>query len=284
MSYILDALKKAEKERQRRQVPDMATIAVMEEPRTAGDHRRLWLLLVAVLVVMAGLFYGSGLQKNDVGQDGHGPQLQADSPQPTEGQGGALDIVDSTPVPGQSATDSSPSSAAAGNHQVIAADQSVSAKPVAKDQTTAPEQPPDAPSSGTAATDSGAVLAGNGTTAGSRQMDNQPSAPFPAVVEPMSVDDSIPAADSAGWPVMERPVLPVLEKSQLPAAIAAQLPELTINLHLYSEDVARRRVSINGHMRRQGDRLATDLVLSEITADGVILDYNQYRIHLPVFH
>jgi len=76
---------------------------------------------------------------------------------------------------------------------------------------------------------------------------------------------------------------PVPEYSQLPGNFRQRLPELSISLLFYSKQPERRRVSVNGRMMREKEPLEKDLVLEEITPDGVIFSFQGKRFHKAVF-
>ncbi|MBM4218943.1 MAG: hypothetical protein FJ171_04760 [Gammaproteobacteria bacterium] len=67
------------------------------------------------------------------------------------------------------------------------------------------------------------------------------------------------------------------------AAVAAEtgLPELTVDLHIYAADPARRAVFINGHRYARGARLAEGPLVEDITPDGALLSYRGRRFLLP---
>jgi general secretion pathway protein B len=59
------------------------------------------------------------------------------------------------------------------------------------------------------------------------------------------------------------------------------LPPLKLSMHLWNADSSRRFVIIDGNRLREGDR-AGDAVVTAITEDGVILDWNGRRIRLSI--
>jgi general secretion pathway protein B len=75
----------------------------------------------------------------------------------------------------------------------------------------------------------------------------------------------------------------IQEYSQLPGSLRQQLPELSISLLFYSKQPERRRVSVNGRMMREKDRLEKGLILEEITPDGVVFSYQGKKFHKAVF-
>ena len=67
-----------------------------------------------------------------------------------------------------------------------------------------------------------------------------------------------------------------------PAAVAATgLAELTIDLHIYTDDPAKRAVFINGRRYTQGAHIAEGPIVEEITNDGAVLSYRGRRFLLP---
>jgi general secretion pathway protein B len=65
--------------------------------------------------------------------------------------------------------------------------------------------------------------------------------------------------------------------SDMPSSIRKTLPVMAVAVHAYSNTPGDRLVSINGRMLRDGDTLAPDLRLEQITPDGMIFTYRGYR-------
>ena len=75
-----------------------------------------------------------------------------------------------------------------------------------------------------------------------------------------------------------------LHIDQLPGAIRQQLPDFHISAHLFYKDKpASRLACINGNVLREGQMLAPDLKVAEISTDGVIFRYQKYLFYVPVF-
>ncbi len=72
----------------------------------------------------------------------------------------------------------------------------------------------------------------------------------------------------------------LLEIWQLSEAEQRFLHELKVSLHIYSSEPLQRTVIINGFRVREGQPLGQDLSLVEITADGIIVDFQNQRVHL----
>ncbi len=64
-------------------------------------------------------------------------------------------------------------------------------------------------------------------------------------------------------------------------AAATGLPELTVDLHIYAADPAKRAIFINGHRYTRGARLAEGPMVEDITPEGALLSYRGRRFVLP---
>jgi general secretion pathway protein B len=64
-------------------------------------------------------------------------------------------------------------------------------------------------------------------------------------------------------------------------AAATGLPELMVDLHVFSNDPAKRAVFINGRRYTQGARIAEGPTVEEITPEGAMLSWRGRRFLLP---
>ena len=76
--------------------------------------------------------------------------------------------------------------------------------------------------------------------------------------------------------------LSVLERDELPSDIQQHLPIMEFSAHVYSSNPLQRSIVINGQFMEEGDWLASDLFLSEITPDGAIFDFQGQLFHQGV--
>ena len=74
----------------------------------------------------------------------------------------------------------------------------------------------------------------------------------------------------------------VLEMDELPFDVLQQIPVLEYSAHVYSSNPLQRSIVINGRFMEEGDRLAGDLFLNEITPDGAIFDFQGQLFHQGV--
>lgn len=119
--------------------------------------------------------------------------------------------------------------------------------------------------------------------------------PSAAVVVPKPAtqpvpDITMPAATSA--PASVPPPAPVatttirsntgfLQLSDLSVEERKALPPLKLSMHMWNDDPAQRFVILDGSRLHEGDRVG-DAVVTAITADGVVLDWNGRRLKLPI--
>jgi len=69
---------------------------------------------------------------------------------------------------------------------------------------------------------------------------------------------------------------------QLPAEVRVRIPEIHISYHAYFFNAARRMVSIDGKIFREGNIIDGDLKLVWITPSGVVLQYKNWRFRVNV--
>ena len=94
--------------------------------------------------------------------------------------------------------------------------------------------------------------------------------PVPTEPAPASVASAADAGDSD-----------ILQLSDLSAAERKSLPPLKVSMHMWDGDAARRFVIVDGSRLVEGDRIG-DAVVTAITTDGVLLDWNGRRLKLPI--
>jgi general secretion pathway protein B len=225
VSFILDALRKSEIERQRQSGPSIAEIPI------AREDRRLPVALIAIGVLLA---VNVGVLLFFLLRDGGAPEpaipqtAAATNPAPPAAAPAAVIPVPSPigdPVP------SGPPSAVIGEPSAFYPSQTFpepTMAPEAPDPTLLPPAPAMVPG--------GRVTYGDG---------------------------------------------PPVPTQSLPTQPAAELPPLTVDLHIYTDNVAKRAVFINGRRYTQGATITEGPRIEEITSDGAILSYRGHRFLLP---
>ena len=97
--------------------------------------------------------------------------------------------------------------------------------------------------------------------------------------EIVSVDDS--ADKDAGYkqtiqnirtiPVIKHTNVPSYE--ELPYSLQKQIPKLTISVHIYNAEESARKVRINGQLLYEGEQIDNQTTIEEITPRGLIINY-----------
>ena len=247
MSYILDALRKADQQRQRGAAPTLLmgqlTEAVPKQPA------RLYYGLLAAVLLGAGMLIG-WLRP-----------WQAEPPAAKVAAATPADASMRQPVPARSDMASAPAPGA----QVQGATPAAQAAP-APSSIAAPVA--------AAAPAPAAVKSPLPASARAKAGGEPQDAVVPA--QAAALPDQRPgAADSA-------PAQQVISMAELPLALQQELPPMTISVHAYSGRPADRLVGINNRMLREGDSVAPGLKLEQITQEGMVFGYKGYSFRRGV--
>ncbi|MHB8881932.1 MAG: general secretion pathway protein GspB [Thermodesulfovibrionales bacterium] len=256
MSYILDALKKAEQERQRGSVPDLRTLQddIIPKPRR---RLRSGPVITLLLVIAAGTALWWFIQSSP----GSKPAVR--------------------PPVGQQADPASQETSAAGQSSPTALPVRSEPLPEAEKQTTVINE---------ISVDRPVVTLGENSRpqpAISRPVPRAvPKADLPAErpVQPLSRPAAPARAENPAVPPkpLSPEPLPSPDKlyalRDLPASVRKGLPPLSLSAFMYASDPAGRMVRVNDQMLHEGQDLSPGLRLQEITPDGVIFSYQGFRI------
>lgn len=215
MSFILDALRKSEIERQRQSGPTMAEFPI------AREDRRLPIALIAIGFLLAVnlavvLFF--------MLRDEREPAAELAPADPAVSAPAATAPLAATPAPQGALQSQLGDAEAIEEPPAIYYDDAATLPPDAPDPTLMPDTPGSNPS---------------------------------------VVYDDAPPTDT--------------RSSDVPQG----LPELSVDLHIYATDPAKRAVFINGRRYTQGAQITEGPMLEEITPEGAVLSYRGRRFLLP---
>lgn len=263
MSYILDALRKADAERERGEIPGLhaqvtPSADTTPPPATAASHR-VWIVAgaTAVLtVVVSWMIFGRGPE-----------------PAPPPAMPGPTGMQTMPPTAPMAQPDTPP----------VAPPQATMAPPPAP-----PAIPPTAyyPPVNTAPP-TATVSAGD--TAGmtkSEVIATQPATPTttaPTTTAPTTTAprNEAPRAEAAANKSADKggksEAGKLYKLMDLPEAVRRDLPTLTIGGAMYSEIPAQRMLIINSQVLREGDTVAPELVLEAIQLKAAIFRFKGYR-------
>lgn len=206
MSFILDALKKSETERQQQSEAEFSSVPVRSSSPRAP--RWLWLLIGLLVINVAAMLW-------------------------------LVFRPDSAELPAEAASvDRPPATTTPRSRSITAFEQQVAAARVKQPEPRAATPEPE------------------------RARESQRPAPESSAPAPVIAED-----------------LPTL--IEMRASGELQLPELHLDIHVFSEVPSDRFVFINMNKHREGSTLSAGPTVSEITVDGVILEYQGRRFKLP---
>jgi general secretion pathway protein B len=259
MSYILDALKKAEQERRRGKAPDIMTDT---DGTVRRPEKRLWPYAVLIILVAAagslGWFFGH-------------EQTDTSSLALQGKQNYVVPVHPQTQPKVQTAT--TPAEMASGTQPTTASGSSQGVKEEKSGSHNAPSAPLD----------------------DKRNLSKSLAKPIPgdnrsasANKEPGRVVTSKSSQDRSAEEIRPQPEhKPVADNkiytiNELPEAVRQGLPSLTISTHIYASEKSERLAAINGHIGREGQEVMTGIMLESITPDGAILRYQGYKFRVSL--
>ena len=244
MSYILEALRKSDQQRQRGTAPTL--LAVQEKAAAPGQPALLAYGLLAAVLVGAGVVIG-WLRP-----------WQSEQPAPATPEFVAARPLQATPLQSTSREPAPPPSETVPQPQPESALQSTPAETAPSEF--APRPRPKRPARATV---------------------NEANPPREAEAAATERDAAVaPPVDLAGADGAS--IQPVVEMGDLPLQVRQTLPAMAISFHAYSDTPDGRLVGINNRIRREGDTIAPGLLLEQITPDGMIFGYQGYRFRRGV--
>jgi general secretion pathway protein B len=257
MSYILDALRRADSERERGAVPGLHAQPVPAHWRDPRGARRAkpWVgATVGVSVVVLGTFAWHMAGRETT------PAVAPSASPPA------------TPVAAAPASD--PQAAAMQPHGVPAPASTTAMAPAA----------PRAPAAAPAA----AAVAGPAAAPPVTKADRPHAAALPAEPARRKGTPAAPPTETAARPVAKSEPAPAPSaaegrapaQSELPPDIRRQLPNLAIGGSMYSENPTSRMLIVNGQLVHEGDTLAPGLSLEQIKLKSAILRFKGHRYEI----
>jgi general secretion pathway protein B len=280
MSYILDALRRADAERQRGQSPNLHQVAQMPawapvDRLAAGARRRTRVVLfaVALLVLIAGAAAFGWWWGHEPG-----PEATLASAQPVQPAASVVPVPAAASAALTAPLPPAPRLAVRATRTAPATDPAKPA-PGPTPKATAPPQAPAVVRPAAAAPSPPASTPPVIDTAAA------PTAPASAALASTSASAAVLAAPalparaaaSAPPPTQLRPVPPqALAEPQRSAVVRLRLTGA-----VHSPDRRQRFVIVNGQIAREGDTLAPDITLERIDVRSAVLRVGDQRVEMP---
>ncbi len=259
MSFILDALKKSESDRQRQSGPSLFEVKV------APPRRRLpvWAGAIAVLLGINILVISWMLLRHPAAQQAAPASTPAAAPAPANVPARADATTPSGTAPAPNMANPAPAAAAA------AASGKTVPTATAGGPASSPYRVTGRPAVAPPSEGSGAHAGDTDRSAAQAPAAEDPSDYAPAA-EPSATQDAGKSAGTAdGLPLYQQVVT------------NAGLPALHLDLHVYADSPKDRFVMINMHRLGEGDSLPNGVQVEAIRPDGVELSYQGTRFLLP---
>ena len=247
MSFILEALKKSEQQRQQQATPakkvNRRTLSLQAGP---SGRRLPWLVagLLPLLLLYGWWYYA-----------------QTDNSQTAP----PVNVQSTSPVPPQTVvTPEKVTPAEVLQEEVAKTNPVMQSTPP---RATIPVEPSPVPRTlGTPKTSQTPPLQGNFFSTADRKIQTI-EAPVETLV--ISQPEPHPLTEEELYPSSTR--LPLY--SELSGELRGRMPAINMSMHFYNKEPNRRLVRINDLLLHEGDWVAHDLKLLEITGDGVMLDF-----------
>ncbi len=289
MSYILEALKKADAERDRGAVPDLHAQAMLPEAAFEGDPAGrswpwLWLLSGVGLALIAGVAWhwtGSEAPAVDAATTATPPIAMPTAAAPTPPASMAASSAAALPASGDGAnpvTESEKQGVVQDAAKAPAPSQD-RAKEVAPTRAEAPQERPEV----------GAGAQPSAVAAKSRKAEANSSAEPRAAVAARTdaKPDAAPASkSSAKAPAKASPPQAAAERvpllTELPDDVRRQVPALKLGGLVYSAAPASRMVIVNGDVQREGSTVAPGLTLENIKPKSAVFSMRGQRFEVPM--
>jgi general secretion pathway protein B len=242
VSLILDALRRAEAERERGSVPGLHSHPAPEVSDADAPRSRIepwhWMVIgVGIGILVAAVWYVVGMlaAQQEAQVTGTPPAVAATAP---------VAATTSPPAP-------SPATSTALEAPPPA---SVAPSPAAPPTADVPVAEP-AP-----------------WPAGDRR--SEPRKAADASARPAAKGAAAAAAAAA-------PETPLYTREQLPDGIRGQFPAMTFGGSMYSANAANRSLIINGQIHRENDLVTPDLSIEQIRVKGAVFRFKGYRVEVP---
>lgn len=250
MSFILDALKKSESDRQRQSGPSLFEVKVAPPRRSLP----IWAVAIAVLLAINVVVISWMLLRHP-----SAPQRAAASPLPTPtASPPRADIGQDAPAARAAVTPAVQAPATSGHTAGSAPAPGAVAAPPPAAPAGSSGQPPSAPAPAAgSAQNASPVAAGN------------PGDYAPAIEPGAAAGSAAPGAATGDLPLYQQIVT------------SDGLPALHLDLHVFANRPRDRFAMINMHRVTEGDSLPGGAHVDAIRPDGVVLSYHGTRFLLP---
>ncbi len=262
MSFILDALRKSEHERQRQTGPALAEVPVA----TPRPRSNVWAPVAIALLLVNLVVVGVWLLRKSTSEPAAPPPsaaITSNAPAPSSEAPGALNSPPENPA-GNAATAAAPPPAMLRPAEPATAPVRQGRNPLEAETANGPAAlDPQMAAQAAAVPEGPAAVTRVPTSRGSVVYESLPDSATVGAAEPYTPPPGAsrqPASTGSGLPSADQ-------------LTATGIPVLNLDLHVYATVPAQRLVFINSRKYREGDTLQEGPVVGQITPSGVVLEY-----------
>lgn len=260
MSYILDALKKAESERNLGAVPSLHSTS----PSTLGSENRTrtsglpWILLAAltIIVILSAIIW------QQLSKSGHRQENTAQSTPLVTNNPAPVEVLPTPTTEHRPPLEQAPKPNAP-------VGQSFTPENTQKPLAAVASHPADAARKITASVNKANQAQAGGIIASSASISaSDKDAQAPVQTESTKIETKRHTSES----------IPGL--NQLPAATRSEIPSLAVGGYLYSGNPSDRTILLNNKLLHEGDSIAPNLVLESLAPKSAVLSYKGTRFQI----
>jgi general secretion pathway protein B len=247
MSYILEALKKAQAERQIGSTPTIHAPTLAAAPAGQAGAMRRAPLIVAMVLMAAAIAGMAAMLVRQQPAASHAPEAR--------------------PVAAIA-----PAAAAA----AVRATERPVAAPAVAEPAVAAASPPPAPAPQPVA--AAAAPAEPKPSAAAPEAPPMPAPKVTAAARTAEAAPAIPAAPAPAAPVEEH----IQSLQELPEPIQRAIPAVTLGGYMYSKNPADRLLLIDKVLRKEGEEVAPGLLLEKLLPKQAVFRFRGYRYRVPL--
>lgn len=265
MSYILDALRRAERERHAGRTPGVESLSHGIAAGAARLPPAIWVLaLVTLAVAVAALLLAL--------RDRRAPPPAAAAPMASAAPAPAAPVAApaaaSAPSPREAVPAMDAATAIRNGEGLSSLDDVMTSDESAAEQ------------------DGATVIRARSRSAEDQAAASAPSTSPLAQRQVIKVDPALPPAPAReAAPAGNGNPAPASETvhklGEMPESYRAQFPQFNLEIHNYSSEAGRSWIMVGGQRYKEGDSLANGARIAHIIEDGVIYDYGGAQVLLP---
>lgn len=100
--------------------------------------------------------------------------------------------------------------------------------------------------------------------------------------QPIQAEATIPQSQTTQQLEDITPSPRTVDLYDLPLSVRQYIPAMEFSAHVYSSNPLQRSLVINSRFMEEGSQVSDDLILTEITSDGAIFEFQSYRFSTSV--